>query len=217
MDARAEQQPWECQPREDEEAYAAFLAYRDLGPWRSHEATRMHLGKRPGLPRGDRAVVGLLGLARSGRPPGTTTCNPSATSSTARRRPKWERRRLQALEEGWELCRKLRARLGRMMAMPPEMPTPPVAPPEPAPPMPEPIPEAVATPEEARESAGRGPSRGNCLTVMRLAKLVVELEWALIAEALPPPGKIDPLTATPEELQAYLVLNPRFKHLPPRR
>ena len=40
--------PWERQPREGEEAYAAFLSYRDLGPGRTHEATRMLLGKRPG-------------------------------------------------------------------------------------------------------------------------------------------------------------------------
>ena len=127
---------------------------------------------------------------------------------------KWERRRLQALEEGWQLCRALRARLEQMLAIPPE--TPAVAPPEPAREMPEAIPEAVATPEEAKETAGRGPSRGNDLAVMRLAKLVVELEWALINEALPPPGKIDPLTATPEEIKAYLVLNPRFGRPPPR-
>src|SRR5919107_865009 len=45
---RMEVLPWERQPREGEEAYAAFLAYRDLGPYRTHEATRKSLGKRPG-------------------------------------------------------------------------------------------------------------------------------------------------------------------------
>ena len=99
-----------------------------------------------------------------------------------------------------------------MMAVPPEAP--PVAPPEPARTMPEAPPDAVATPAEA--TARRGPSRWNETTVMRLAKLVVELEWGLIAETMPPPGKIDPLTATPEELQAYLVLNPRLNRPPPR-
>ena len=42
------------------------------------------------------------------------------------------------------------------------------------------------------------------------------LEWAILAEALPPPGAIDPLTATPEEIKAYLVLHPRLGRLPPR-
>ena len=48
MDVRAEGLPWERQPREGERAYAAFLAYRDLGWRRSHEATRVQLGKGPG-------------------------------------------------------------------------------------------------------------------------------------------------------------------------
>jgi hypothetical protein len=51
--------------------------------------------------------------------------------------------------------------------------------------------------------------------VVRLAKLVVELEWAILAEALPPPGHIDPLTATPKELDAYLARHLRFGR-PPR-
>jgi hypothetical protein len=54
------------------------------------------------------------------------------------------------------------------------------------------------------------------LTVARLAKLIVQLEWALLNEALPPPGEIDPLTATDEEIKAYLTLHPRFGRPPPR-
>ena len=101
-----------------------------------------------------------------------------------------------------------------MLAFPLE--TPAVAPPEPAEETPEVIPEAVATPEAARPTAGRGPSRWDYTTVMRLSKLVVELEWALLDETLPPPGEIDPLTATAEEIKAYLVLHPRFGRPPPR-
>ena len=52
--------------------------------------------------------------------------------------------------------------------------------------------------------------------MVRLSKLVVELEWAILNEALPPPGKIDPLTATDEEIKAYLVLHPRLGRPPPR-
>ena len=101
-----------------------------------------------------------------------------------------------------------------MLAVPPEMPAGPT--PEPAREMPEAIPDALATPEEGREAAGRGPTRWNYLTVARLARLVVEMEWALLNEAMPPPGKIDPLTATDEEIKAYLVLHPRFGRPPPR-
>ena len=101
-----------------------------------------------------------------------------------------------------------------MLAIPPE--TPAVAPPEPAGETPEAIPDAVATPEEARRRRDAGRRGGNDLTVARLSKLVVELEWALLNEALPPPGMIDPLTATDEEIKAYLALHPRFGRPPPR-
>ena len=40
--------PWGRQSREGERAYAAFLAYRDLGPRRTLEAARESLGKKPG-------------------------------------------------------------------------------------------------------------------------------------------------------------------------
>ena len=93
---------------------------------------------------------------------------------------KWERRRLQALEEGWQLCQMLRARLNLELALPFEAPA--VAPAEPVGEAQGAAPGAVAPSEAAR------PSRRECLTVLRLAKLIVELEWALIAEALPPPG-----------------------------
>ena len=120
----------------------------------------------------------------------------------------------------------------QMLAIPPEMPavTPPeparempeaipdaVAPPEPAEATPEVVPEAVATPEKAGTKAVRGPTRWDYTTVTKLSKLIVELEWALLNETLPPAGRFDPLTATDEEIKAYLVLNPRFGRPPPRR
>ena len=103
---------------------------------------------------------------------------------------KWERRRLQALEDGWQTCRALRALLAQMLAIPPEMPA--VAPPEPAREEPRALPDAVATPEEAGETAGRGSTRSNCLTLARLAKLIVELEWALPERGLAAPREVRP-------------------------
>ncbi len=213
MGARAEVLPWERQPREGEQAYAAFLAYRDLGPYRTHEATRKHLGKRPGYLK----PIERWSARRDWR---VRACAWDAHLQAERDQvaleeaEKWERRRLQALEEGWQLCRALRARLAQLLASPPEMPA--VAPPEPAQVVPESIPDAGATPEDARSSVGRGPTRGDDLAVARLSKLVVELEWALLNEVLPPPGMIDPLTATPRELDAYLARHPRLGRPPPR-
>ena len=206
--------PWGRQPREGEEAYAAFLAYRDLGPSRTHEATRKHLGKRPGYLK----PIERWSVLRHWR---ERSCAWDDHLQRERDRiaeeeaAKWERRRLQALEEGWQLCRSLRARLAQMLAFPLETPV--VARSEPAEETQEFLAEAVATPEVAKPTAVRGPSRWDYTTVARLSKLVVELEWAILAEALPPPGAIDPLTATPEEIKAYLVLHPRLGRPPPPR
>ena len=41
-------EPWECQDGETAKAYAAFCAYRDLGPERSLSKTGAVLGKNPG-------------------------------------------------------------------------------------------------------------------------------------------------------------------------
>jgi len=213
MDARLEGLPWERLSREGERAYAAFLAYRDLGPRRTHEAARVHLGKRPGYLKPIERWSALRDWRlRAGA--WDDHLQAERDKVAAEEAAKWERRRLQALEEGWQTCRALRARLEQMLASPPEAPG--VAPPEPARETPEAIPGAGATPETARPAAGRGSTRCNDLTMARLAKLIIELEWALIAEALPPPVEIDPLTATPEEIQAYLARHPRLGRPPPR-
>src|SRR4051794_18069539 len=106
MSACAELLPWERRPREGERAYAAFLAYRDLGPSRTHEATRIRLAKRP-------AYLGLIqrGPARRewrGRAAAGDAPRHAERDEDARREAeKWERRRLQALEDGWDTCRAL--------------------------------------------------------------------------------------------------------------
>lgn len=43
--------PWDRQPGESDKAFAAFCAYRDLGPDRTHEKTREKLGKNSGYLR----------------------------------------------------------------------------------------------------------------------------------------------------------------------
>ena len=212
MDARMERHPWESQPRESDEAYAAFLAYRDLGRSRTHEATRKHLGKRPGYLK---PLERWSALRQWRERAGAWDAHLQAERDkiAAEEAAKWERRRLQALEEGWQLCRSLRVKLAEMLDLPLEA-SPAVAASEPAGETPVAAVDPVATPDETKATAERGPSRWNCLTVARLSKLVVELEWAILNEALPPPGKIDPLTATDEEIKAYLVLHPRMGRSP---
>ena len=212
MGARVEVLPWERQPREGEEAYAAFLAYRDLGPSRTHEATRKRLGKRPGYLKPIERWSALRDWRR--RPaPGTPTCKPSATRSPRRRRRSGSGAGSRRWRRAGRLCRALRARLRQMLASPGDAGRRPAR----AGPG-----EAGGHPRRRRDArGGQGDgrtraTRWNYLTVARLSKLVVELEWALLNEALPPPGKIDPLTATPEEIKAYLALHPRFGRPPPR-
>src|SRR3954469_916563 len=142
MDARAEGLPWGRQSREGEQAYAAFLAYRDLGPRRTHEATRVRLGKRPGYLKPIERWSSHWEWRHRARA-WDDHLQDERDEVAREEAAKWERRRLQALEEGWQLCRTLRARLEQMLAYTVEAP-PAVAPPEPTEAMPEAIPDAVA-------------------------------------------------------------------------
>ena len=168
-----------------------------------------------GLPQADRAVVGPSGLAmpggRVGRPP---------ASRTGQGRPRGGREVGAAAAGAGRRLGDLPGAAGpagQLLAIPPEMPTPAVAPPETARSMPEAVPEAATPPAAAEATAGRGSTRWNYLTVARLSKLIVEQEWALLNEALPPPGEFDPRTATDDQIKAYLVLHPEFCQRPPRR
>ena len=169
MIARVERLPWERQGREGEEAYAAFLAYRDLGPRRTHEATRKRLGKRPGYLK----PIERWSALRDWR---WRACawddhlQAERDEVAAEEAAKWERRRLQALEEGWQLCRALWAKLAGKLAVPPEMPD--VAPPAPAQQVQEVIPDAVAAAEEPRRRRDAGRRGGADLAMAGLWKLV---------------------------------------------
>ena len=202
MGVRFEVTHWERQPREGHEAYTAFLAYRDLGPRRTLEATRLCLGKRPGYLKPIERWSSLREW-RLRAAAWDDHLQAERDKVTAAETAKWERRRLQALEQNWELCQALRARIALMIAIPPEAPE--VTPPAPTPAMPEAIPDAAATPEEASKSARCGPSRWDYRAVTGLSKLVFELEQAVLAEALPGPEDFDPMTATMEEFKEYMA------------
>ena len=213
MGTREEIAPWDRQPREGEEAYAAFLAYRDLGPRRTHEATRKRLGKPPGYLKPIERWSARARLAPAGRRLG----RPPASRARQGRRggggevgaapPPGAGRGLAALPDAAGQAGP-DARLHPGGAGRRRRPSRPRRRRRPSP--------RPSRRPRARPTAGRGPTRWNDLTVARLSRLVVELEWALLNEALPPPGKIDPLTATDEEIKAYLALHPRFGRPPPR-
>src|SRR3954451_16993564 len=110
MGVHVEGLPWERQPREGEEAYAAFLAYRDHGPRRTFEATRVRLGKRPGYLK----PIERWSARRDWRHRARAwddQLQAERDEAAAEEAAKWERRRIQALEDGWQTCRALRAML----------------------------------------------------------------------------------------------------------
>ena len=107
MSACVEMFPGGRQPREGERAYAAFLAYRDLGPGRTHEATRMRLGKAPGYLK----PIERWSAARDWR---RRACAWDAHLQAERDKvaaeeaAKWERRRLQR----WKMAGRPAGRCG---------------------------------------------------------------------------------------------------------
>ena len=213
MGARVEVLPWERQPREGEEAYAAFLAYRDLGPWRTHEATRMHLGKRPGYLKPIERWSALRDW-RGRACAWDDHLQAERDEVAAEEAAKWERRRLQALEEGWQLCRALRARLEQMLAIAPGD-----AGRRPARAGPG---DAGGHPRRRRDArGGQGDGRTRADAVERPDGGAAGEAGRRAGVGDPDrgpaaPREIDPLTATDEEIKAYLALHPRFGRPPPR-
>src|ERR687890_2228489 len=100
---------WDRQPREGEAAYAAFLAYRDLGPYRTHEATRKRLGKGPGYLKPIERWSSLRDWRVRARA-WDDHLQAERDRVAAEHAALWERRRLQALENGWQTCQALRDR-----------------------------------------------------------------------------------------------------------
>ena len=155
-----------------------------------------------GRPSGD-----WRGGRRLGRPP-AGRARPVAAEEAA----KWERRRLQALEDGWQTCRALRARLERC-SPPPESPGRRRARAGRG--------GAGGPPRRRRDARGAGDGRvASRRGGMTDGGAAVEADRragvGAAGEALPPPGRIDPLTATDEEIKAYLARHPRLGRPPPR-
>lgn len=106
--------PWERQPKESEEAYAAFLAYRDMGPGRTLEGAGKllekswkHFGHYSSRWRWvERCEAWDNHLQRE---------RDRVAVAEAR---KWERRRQQHVEAVWEDAQKLREKAGAMLAFP---------------------------------------------------------------------------------------------------
>ena len=175
--------PWERQPKESEEAYAAFLAYRDMGVKRTVAAIGKGDGKRTGFQRrceGWSAKWRWVDRAREwdNRVQGTRD------KVTLAEQAKWERRRLRMLDNNWRNARRLQALIRKMSEFPIEQ----------------------DVTEDGAEIRMVAPAKWTFDTLAKLVKTAAEVEAATINEALPRgDDAFDPDTATPEECQAFLA------------
>ena len=99
---------------ESDEAYSAFLAYRDLGADRSLDAVVQELHK-------SRTILGRWSSRHDWVARSTAWDNhlqAERDKVAVREARKWEQRRQAALEDNWQLAQSLRAKLDRMLAFP---------------------------------------------------------------------------------------------------
>jgi hypothetical protein len=111
------EQPWERRPKESEQAYQAFLIFRDLGAERSHEAARERLGKGSGYLRVIEDWSGRhewIERARAWDNHVLKEVHRKAAKNAAR----WHQRRLDALEEVFRDAEKLHEKAARMLDFP---------------------------------------------------------------------------------------------------
>lgn len=183
--ATPEQLSYERLPGETSKAWQAFRIYRDLGPDRTHENTRLSLGKTSGYLRvleewsskyswAERAVLYDDWLDRMNRQEQEASI------------PRWEQHRQDALRANIELAAKLRERVQAMLEHP-------------------------LTKERVEASNGRNvtyivPANWTFSSIANMVKTMAELEAATIAEGLLDEENeaFDPTSATLEECREFI-------------
>jgi virulence-associated protein VagC len=100
--------------RESEEAYSAFLAYRDMPAPRSLIRVGQELGKSGGLCERWSSRHGWAERCRAW----DNHLQSKRDKVAAQEAAKWEHRRQEALESNWQMAQALRAKLDKMLAFP---------------------------------------------------------------------------------------------------
>lgn len=178
---------WNRKPGESRPAFVAFAVYRGLGRGRTLDATRQELGKGTGYHRYLREWS-------------TRWCWGERSSDWDRHltdkrgeiavgeEEMWGRLRRRSTRRSWRLARCLRERVTALLALP--------------------------LTEDVQKVSKDGKTITNIIkpagwshsTITAMAKLVVELESAIIADALPRDDDgFDPATASLDEFRAYLA------------
>jgi hypothetical protein len=167
MSDRETRSPFDRLPGESPRAFAAFVAYRDLGPGRSLDAACRQLGGQ--RESNKRATTGRVGKWSS-RYKWVERCRAydahqeairqrAIDAELAREAAKWERRRLQQIEHAWELGVALREKALAMLDWP------------------------LATERTEDATTIVEPARWTFATVVPLLRLAHELQFASLAAA----------------------------------
>ncbi len=178
---------WQRRPGESNPAFQAFVVYRGLGRGRTLERTRRELSKGSGYHRylrewstrwcwAERASDWDRHLERK------------RDGIAAGEEEMWGRRRRRSARKSWRLAQSLRDRVTDLLAFP--------------------------LAQEVRQESKDGktfttiikPAGWNHSAIAAMARLVVDMESAIIADTLPRDDDgFNPATATIEEFREYMV------------
>lgn len=178
---------WQRQAGESPPAFRAFVEYRDLGHGRTLVATRQKLAQGSGYNRHLREWSKRWCWAERASD-WDHHRQKERERSTMGEEEMWGRLRRRSIRKSWRLAGSLRDRVTELLAFP--------------------------LTQEVQEVSKDGktfttiikPAGWNYSSLTSMAKLVVELESAIIAETLPrDDNDFNPATATLEEFREYLA------------
>ncbi len=177
---------WERQPGETPPAFKAFVEFRDLGRGRTLEATRHKLAKGSGYNRHLQDWSQRWRWAERSND-WDQHLRKQRDGSAVGEEEMWGRLRRRSIRKSWRLAGSLRDRVKELLAFP-------------------------LTQKEEVSKDGKTvttiikPARWNYSNITAMAKLVVELESAIIAETLPRDDNgFNPATATLKEFREYMA------------
>ena len=178
---------WQRRPGESNPAFQAFVEYRGLGCGRTLEATRRELAKGPGYLRYLREWSTRWCWAERASD-WDRHLRKTRDGNAAGEEEMWGRLRRRSTRKSWRLAQSLRDRVTELLAFP--------------------------LTQEVQQVSKDGktfttiikPAGWNYSSITAMAKLVVELESAIIADALPRDDDgFNPATATLEEFREYMA------------
>jgi len=178
---------WQRRPGESNPAFQAFVEYRGLGCGRTLDATREMLAKRPGYHHYLREWSTRWSWAERSSD-WDHHLQKTREGIAAGEEEMWGRLRRRSTRKSWRLAQSLRERVTELLAFPLTQ-----------------VVEEVSKDGKTCTTIIK-PAGWTYSSITAMAKLVVELESAIIADALPRDDDgFNPATATLDEFREYLV------------